>query len=236
MSDPRRLLTSDDAGALEKEMWASWRAEGPSPATRAKTLTALGLGAGIAATGSLAPKALSGVTAIVKWLTAVIVVGAASTTAIVVLRARTPVDATPLVSTSRAQVPLLESAAPPPLSITSDLPAVEPSSLPVVPPLSPVPQRTPRRVSAPDLAPQIALLDRARSSVTDGDPARALDLVRRYRRDYPGGAFQQEADVVEIEALEKDGDSDGAKTAARRFLAAHPTSPYTAQVRASTGL
>lgn len=231
MSDPDRLLTSDDASALEKEMWALWGAEGPSPAARAKTLASLGLGVGIAATGSIAPKALSGVTAIVKWLTAMLVVGAISTTALVVLRARSHTGAAPPAHTTLVGVPALASAAPPPLPLAR--PAVEPSSAPVAPA---APQHTPHRVSDLDLAPQIALLDRARASVTEGDPSEALALVRRYRLDYPDGAFRQEADVVEIEALEKKGDDADAKVAARRFLAAHPTSPHTAQVRASAGL
>ncbi|MEO8797071.1 MAG: hypothetical protein ABI551_04230, partial [Polyangiaceae bacterium] len=100
------------------------------------------------------------------------------------------------------------------------------------PPTHHVSRKTTRR----DLAPQVALLDRARSSTMNGDATQALELVRQYRSGYPHGTFEQEADVVEIEALEKDGDGDAARVSARRFLAAHPSSVHAAQVRGSTGL
>ncbi|HEX7665571.1 MAG TPA: hypothetical protein VF407_13690 [Polyangiaceae bacterium] len=242
MSDPKRLLAHEDASALEREMLASWRAEGPSPDARAKTLGALGLSAGLAAsstaaTASITPKAATSFAALAKWIGAAAVVGAVSTATIVVVHSRTTSEgplAPPLTVTPTAP-PITVKEPAPVVTATADEPVVAPTSRPVVT-TTPSHASAHKPASAPDLLPQISLVDRARARVAAGDPAGALALVDRYRADFPGGQFEQEADLVEIEALEKKGDDVAAKAAARRFLAAYPSSPHDAQVRAAAGL
>jgi hypothetical protein len=88
------------------------------------------------------------------------------------------------------------------------------------------------RDPAPDLAAEIALLDRAREALAAGEPARALAVLERYDREMPAGRLAPEAAYVRIEALLAAGDRAGADAAGRRFLAANPTSPHAKRVRA----
>jgi len=90
-----------------------------------------------------------------------------------------------------------------------------------------------RRSSA--LASEIALLDAARRSLLEGDPAGALARLDRHAREFAGGQLTREAAVLRIEALAKRGDSRGASAAARQFLKAYPDSPHADQIEAAAG-
>ena len=81
-------------------------------------------------------------------------------------------------------------------------------------------------------AEEIASFDRARAALDAGDFDRALALVDGYEKRFPGGTFVQEAEVLRIQALARKGDSAGARRVGQRFLAAHPTSPHAARIRA----
>lgn len=233
MSDPVRLLASDDATDLERELLGSWKDEQPGTAARDKTLAMLGVAGGAAtgaaaAGGSIAPKAVAASwAALAKWLTiGAFAVGAttAGVTAMVRHRAAAvAAPAPPAPVTPVATQPTTPLVAPPPVVDVPD---------------SPPPTHRAQHVAAPaasSIVQQIAALDRARGALEQGDAARARKLVDAYETDYPGGALVQEAELLRIESLAHDGKSAEATHAGKRFLAAYPNSPHDARVRALMG-
>jgi hypothetical protein len=95
---------------------------------------------------------------------------------------------------------------------------------------SPVAPAAPSAESS--LSEQIASFDRARAAFDAGDHDRVIALVDAYEKRFPTGTFVQEAEVLRIQALGRKGDTAGARRAGQRFLAAHPTSPHAARIRA----
>ncbi len=71
---------------------------------------------------------------------------------------------------------------------------------------------------ANDVAAEVALLDRARKAVTQGDSAAALAALEKHHSEFKNGTLGPEADVLRIEALLARGDSGSAAQAARAFL------------------
>src|SRR5207237_1031209 len=86
-----------------------------------------------------------------------------------------------------------------------------------------------------DIRAQIALIDEARSAVSRHDPAAALRAVDLYGTRYPGGAFDQEASVIRIEALDQNGNHARAASLARSFLAKHPASAHAKRLERIAG-
>ncbi len=84
----------------------------------------------------------------------------------------------------------------------------------------------PKVETAPSIADEIALLDRARSELANRNPRATLATLDRLER---GGSatLSPEASVVRIEALLQLGDKARAATLARRFLATYPDSAHT---------
>ena len=82
------------------------------------------------------------------------------------------------------------------------------------------------------LSEEIAAFDKARGALDAGDADRALALVDAYEKRFPAGTFVQEAEVLRVQALTRKGDAAGARRVGQRFLAAHPTSPHAARIRA----
>jgi outer membrane protein assembly factor BamD (BamD/ComL family) len=56
-------------------------------------------------------------------------------------------------------------------------------------------------------------------------------LVDEYDAQFPDGMLSQEATVLRVEALVKEGDRSAAVGVGQRFLAAHPTSPHALRVK-----
>jgi TolA-binding protein len=112
-----------------------------------------------------------------------------------------------------------------------DLPQATPTAAPhgiratQASPVTPAPTST-------ALGPQVAAIDGARRAFAAGDATRALQLVGDYEARYPAGAFTQEAEVLRVEALLRQGDRVGARSAGTRFLAQYPSSPHAARMRA----
>jgi hypothetical protein len=96
------------------------------------------------------------------------------------------------------------------------------------------PRHAPSAARAPDptLGDEVTALDRARRAMTDGDAAGALRRLDDYEARFAHGALFEEAEVLRIEALLAEGDRGTASRVANRFLAAHPSSPHAARVRA----
>jgi hypothetical protein len=73
-----------------------------------------------------------------------------------------------------------------------------------------------------------ALLTRARAELRSGNPHAAQATLSRLQREFPAGALHQERDVLGIEALAAEGNTEAAARGARAFIALHPESPHAA--------
>jgi TolA-binding protein len=81
------------------------------------------------------------------------------------------------------------------------------------------------------LGEQVALVDRARSALEEGDAAGTLRAMVEYDTRFPGGPLSQEVMFLGVEALVQRGDMRGAATLGQRLLAAYPSSLHAAKVR-----
>ncbi len=82
---------------------------------------------------------------------------------------------------------------------------------------APAPTRPP-----PTLREEVAWLDAIRSALHAGDSTTALAELARYRRTFFPKQLAREADLLEVEALARSGDHDGARAKAHRFVRANP--------------
>ena len=234
MSDPVRLLASPEATDLEKQLLGAWDDERPTSASRDKTLAMLGVAGGAAAAGaataggSMAPKAVATAWLVLaKWLALGAVVVGATTAGVAIAvhrNAAAPVQAPAKVAVQKTEAPAPVTTSAP--HATVELPATRPV------------HATHAHAAAPaasTLAQQVAALDRARTALDEGDPARARRLVDSYESEYPAGAFLQEAEVLRIESLVHEGKTSDADRAGKRFLATYPNSPHDARVRSLLG-
>lgn len=239
MNDPTRLLASPDSTDLEKQLLSSWD-ERPGRDARVKTLAMLGVAAGattIAGTAtagaSIAPKAAAaGWLAFAKWTAVGVIAVGATAAGIGVATSHRDGEATPAVTvTATAQIPA-------PI-VTATATAEQPKTIELPTETTRrAPQTTTHAVVQPaasTLAEQVAAVDRARAALDGHDGAKARKLVDAYEAEYPGGAFTQEAEVVRIEALSRDGNRAEAERAGKRFLAAYPKSPHAPRVRSLLG-
>jgi outer membrane protein assembly factor BamD (BamD/ComL family) len=81
------------------------------------------------------------------------------------------------------------------------------------------------------LSAEVAALDAARAALAARAFDQALQLIDRYRDDFPTGELCADADVVAIEALFAKGDHPAALRQAARFLSQHPKDPHSEAVR-----
>ncbi|MDF2694635.1 MAG: hypothetical protein K0S65_3018, partial [Labilithrix sp.] len=118
--------------------------------------------------------------------------------------------------------------------------AIEPASLPSVSvdDLASAPRSNelegsshkPRRNVA-SLQDELALVDKARVALAQGNAREALARVGEYRARFAAPRFADEADALEVSALAALGDHAAARSKAERFVVAHPDSPYLQRVR-----
>jgi hypothetical protein len=104
-------------------------------------------------------------------------------------------------------------------------PTVESAQVPAADP--PVEEKR----SSRGLGEQVVTIDRAESALAAGNVSEALRMVDDYESRFPSGSLSQEAAVLRIEALLKQGKREEAVALANRFLAAHPSSPYATKLR-----
>ncbi|HEY2368707.1 MAG TPA: hypothetical protein VGH87_20055 [Polyangiaceae bacterium] len=235
MSDPTRLLASPETTDLERELLQSWVDERPSRAAYDKTLARLAvsggaIGAGAIVSASVAPKAIAaGWLATLKWIVVSAVVLAMIGVGVTVA--------------TRRHAPLAVQATP--QAIAAPVTKISDEAAPVVVASNVVPTTSatarketfapPHPAASASLADQIAALDRARVALDSGDTRGARKLADAYEVQYPDGVLTQEADVVRIDALVREGNRDDAKRAMRSFVVAYPKSPHVARLRALVG-
>lgn len=78
---------------------------------------------------------------------------------------------------------------------------------------------------------ELALVETARMHLDNGDPTSCLSVVTRYERQFRGGVFAQEMELMQIEALALAGENERARSLGQRFLANQSDSPYAERAR-----
>lgn len=119
-----------------------------------------------------------------------------------------------------------EGAPPPPAEATGPQAAAE------NPPVAPEPKARPR--PSPVLYGEVAALEGVRTALDHGDSRDALRKLDAYDVAFPRSVLAEEATVLRVDALSQSGDPAAAAALARSFLAANPSSPHAAHLRALT--
>jgi len=225
MSEPPRLR-DDAASPVERALLEAGSAYRSSAALHAKTMAAVGL-AGSAALAEVAGSTLSNF-GWSKWLTSLSVLGA---TAAIPVGYYVLQDPTPVVAPAPRVAPKSVEIAPAkPVPVEAPVVVEEAKVAPHAQQNSkPAPQR------APSLGREIDLIDAARAALSRGDARGALATLDAYSRIYPRGRLGMEAEVLRIDALERSGDTDGARRRAEIFLRHNPKSVLSARVRRLLG-
>lgn len=233
MSD-LKLLPPDQPTALERRLLDAVAQEGPSAEQRMRVREALGL-----ANPSIAPPPAPA--AVPTGLGTKVAAVSLATGAVAVLLALSGVSgkappnaALPVASvvtpaavpsaTPRLEEPVVVEHAPvgaPPVASNAPAPRAVPKSG------APLPSSgaEPPAVQG-DLSEQLRLIESARAAVAARDAAGAMSTLSAYRQRFPRGAFGQEATVLQIVALDLQGNHPQAAAQARAFLARHPNSPH----------
>jgi hypothetical protein len=88
---------------------------------------------------------------------------------------------------------------------------------------------------ASGLLEESAALGEARSLLRSGDAEGALRALREMDQTFPGGTLAQERTVLTVEALAATGRAKEASAIAKKFIAAHPTSPLAGRLAPYAG-
>ena len=242
MKEPRRLL-DDTSSALERALLDAGVSYRCSEDTRVKTMAALGLAGSAALTASTLGGASTSWFAKIGWLKLLLGVSAVGVVSAVPLgyrawqRHHTP----PIVSEASQVGAGLEGSEPvPQVKAVADSDPLQHETAPISQPIEGVSNskasassRT--EAAAPGLAEELAALDAARSLLTKGDSTAALARLDAYNGTYPKGRLRLEAEVLRIDALNKNGQSVLAKKRAEAFLLKYPNSVLASRVRALLG-
>jgi hypothetical protein len=200
------------------------------------------LGFAAAGTAASAAKTTVAVTVagVAKWIAVGLVAGTVTVAAVERTHPSAPrgapaaesveIAAPVVVETPRAQPPRVETA---PVEIPVAVAASAARRAP-----------EPEQIDEPEVAAQeptalaqeLGRLEQVREAMAQGRAARALDLLRRYDRDFAAGSMSSEAAALRVEALVRAGRHEEAREAARAFLAEYPRSPLSDRVRAAAGL
>lgn len=78
---------------------------------------------------------------------------------------------------------------------------------------------------------EASMLAKARRELRNGNARAAQATLSQLQSSFPQGVLGQEREVLAIEVLAANGDTAAAKRRAAAFMAAHPTSPYSAKVK-----
>jgi hypothetical protein len=233
---------------LERSLIASARLDArPAPQVVRNRILAVTTAAGALATGSAVAGATSGALgrlAVVKWIAATAVVGAASVGGYAAVH-RAHLTATNVGRASEPATVFARGNEAPAFSPPTSEEGTTSTTAPMASATPPAPAAQRYQVAAPKTASpsravssdmpflegEVAALDRARAALAAGEPARTLDLLDGYEQAFPKGALRQEATYLRIQALSKAGQRGAARDLAARFLAAHPETPHASQLQ-----
>lgn len=244
MSELRRLsegpLSTFDRAALR-----SASLDRPSPGARLAAQAALGLAvgsavAGGAATGAAgtaaAAKAASGF-AFAKIALLTVAVGVVSAGVSVAVFSRSHEEPAPSAPVSTARVESVPTAArptetrPEPAIVSvNDLPTAAPPPARIAPVQIAAPVRSAAPVSR--LGDETAALAAVRAKLAAGDTAGAHAALDAYKREFESAVLAPEASALRVDTYVAAGDRTRAVSAAREYLAASPSGPAAARMRA----
>jgi hypothetical protein len=251
MTEIRRLL--DEGTEFEREILASARADVGSPDGRKRAAMAMSAAVVSAATvtagsaaGATTMTGLGGMTAgaVVKMVgLAAVSLGVAGATARVashVVSARAPAPHVVPVQHATTGGPAADRAPAARVLPSADRaedspPAPSPSARPVILAASAQAAHPRQKADAPapppDLRAEVDALGEARAALGRRDARAALEHLDAYNRAFPGGLLADEATILRIDALVRQHDQAAASALSRRYLDAHPGSPYATRLR-----
>jgi hypothetical protein len=232
MSDPERLLMSSDVDPAVQELVESLRGIGPEEGASLATWPAMAAKVAalpvVVAPPRLAPAPPAPLVAGASKLLALKLVGVAVASTVVgagVLWMR-PKPHAPAVA-ARVTAPATaaggESQAAP-LDSAQATTTLEKAGSPNA--AATVPLTRSSRLDA-----EASLLAKVRSSLRGGDPHAALVALNQLQSTFPNGGLMQEREVLSVEVLAANGNLAAAQRKASAFIAAHPTSPYSAKLQ-----
>jgi len=243
----------DSSPDLRKLLEADRVISAPTAADRRRNRRTLarqiGLGAlasaSVATTSSWGARIASG--AVVKWMSAVVLVGASSATAMWLAPSAPPPKRQ---APAAAPLPKKPAEAQPP---TREEPELAPPTETVAPPAAgvdkdskrPTTKEEPARPVAAgpslsaaqfpdvrdDLDAEARLLSQARSAMRAGNPGQALALLDQGQARFHAGALHEESAATRVFALCQLGRSADARAASTSFVRRFPTSPLSTRVR-----
>jgi hypothetical protein len=232
MSDPERLLMSSDVDPAVQELVKSLRGIGPEEGASLATWPAMAAKVAalpvVLAPPRVAPAPPAPLVAGATKLLALKLVGVAVTSAVVgagVLLMRPEPHAPPVAA--QVAVPITAASA-----VSSVAPfdsaqaATAPEKASSASAVSAVPLTHSSRLDA-----EASLLAKVRSSLRGGDPHAALVALNQLQSAFPNGGLMQEREVLSVEVLAANGNLAAAQRKASAFVAAHPTSPYSAKLQ-----
>lgn len=225
----------------ERALLKSAELDAPSAGAQTRTLAALGVGgaalsAAVTAGSAQAAAVSTGKGLVLGKLLAVLVIG--GTAGGVALHYRAQFEtAKPAVHAGVSAKPASAPAPAPPS------PALEPASSTEASDISPAPELAPEATKAtpaparsePDIALEIAALDRARRASESGNFSAALRELDQYERAFKRGRLRPEALLLRIQTLINQGDAASAKALGTRFLARYPKSPLSPRIQKLIG-
>jgi hypothetical protein len=221
-------LRSDGGTPLERRLLNAAARQEPSPELSARMAAAIGVvapapapapapEAGIAGTGTIAPKAAVGSSTLWPWVSGLVILAGAGA----VVATRSAGDPSP---PARAPSAVVAPAAVPQAPAKIDAKAADgaPAAAPEskVAPKAGAARARPEGATATSsaISEQIALVDAASAAVSAGAGERALNVLREYQSKYPTGSFRPEVSALRIEALVLVGRRDEARALAERFI------------------
>jgi hypothetical protein len=223
-------LRSDGGTPLERRLLNAAARQEPSPELSARMAAAIGVvapapapapapEAGMAGTGTIAPKAAVGSSTLWPWVSGLVILAGAGVGAVVATRSGD--DLTP---PARAPSAVVAPPAVPPSPAKIDAEAADGAR--AAAPKSKVAPKAGAARARPEgamatssaISEQIALVDAASAAVSAGAGERALNILREYQSKYPTGSFRPEASALRIEALVLVGRRDEARALAERFV------------------
>jgi hypothetical protein len=242
MKEPRRLL-DDSSSALERALLDAGVSYRCSADTRVKTMAALGLAGSAALTASTLGVASTSWFAKIGWLKLLLGVSAVGAVSAVPLgyRAWQRHHPQPIVNeVSQVGAGLKGSEPVAQVKAVADSDSLRQEIAPISESSEGVSNSKASASSkadapVPGLAEELAALDAARSLLTRGDSTAALVRLDAYNRTYPKGRLRLEAEVLRIDALNKNGQSVLAKKRAEAFLLKYPNSVLASRVRTLLG-
>ena len=251
MSEPKRWLDEGAPRDIEQLMRAA-QAEQPDEASLGRTLTALGIGLGVASIAAGAQAAGTTASAggaahvtvitgglLAKWAGLGATLGTLAAGAATIARDAPHATEPPPSSLREQQRPgtkpllsVLDHSKPTPVEQSSSASAATSRAAPPVARAAPPSALTPEvSLDAETLAEEVRSMDRARTTLAAGRAAETLSVLDEYERRFRERRFAPEALYLRMEAFVSLGQTAQARATAERLLASYPKSPHGARAR-----